>query len=88
MPPDSAQAAPERSARVRDAARVLPLVGLFLLLPPVILLFAAPAEVAGVPLIVVYVFAVWGALVAGAAVLARALGPVEHGEADEPGPAD
>lgn len=88
MTPESPPAAPERSARVRDAARVLPLVGLFVLLPPVIGLFTAPVEIAGVPLIVVYVFTVWGALVACAALLARALGRDPDGESRDPGPSD
>jgi len=60
--------------RVRDAAVLLPLAGLVLLLPPVITLFAARhAGVAGVPLIVVYVFSAWLALIAAAALLARRL---------------
>jgi hypothetical protein len=66
---------PERVSRARDAARVLPLVGLFLLLPPVIVPFAVPVDVAGVPLVVLYLFAVWLGLVLAAALLARALAP-------------
>ncbi|KAB2876021.1 MAG: hypothetical protein HS106_01900 [Ideonella sp.] len=66
---------PEREARARDAAIVLPLLGLMLLMPPVIVLFAVPIRVAGVPLIVVYLFGVWLALVLGAALLGRALQP-------------
>ncbi len=62
------------SARARDAAAVLPVLGLFLLMPPVITLFAAALDVGGVPLIVVYVFGVWAALVLCAALLARRLG--------------
>lgn len=87
MPQESPQSVSERKARVRDAARVLPFVGLFLLLPPVIALFAGQAAVAGVPLIVVYLFGVWGALVAGAALLARGLEP-DDGDADGQGPVD
>ena len=64
-----------RSARARDAAVVLPLLGLFLLMPPVIALFATGTAMAGVPLIVVYLFGVWLALVLGAALLGRALQP-------------
>ena len=61
--------------RLRDAAALLPLLGLVLLMPPVITLFAVGLDVAGVPLIVVYVFGVWLALIACAALLARRLGP-------------
>ena len=61
--------------RARDAARLLPALGVFLLMPPVITLFAVQADVGGVPLIVVYLFGVWLALIAAAALLARSLAP-------------
>lgn len=63
----------ERLQRVREAARLLPLAGLFLVLPPLITLFAVPVDVAGVPLLVLYFFAVWLGLVLAAALLGRAL---------------
>lgn len=62
---------PEPSQRAREAAGLLPFLGLFLLMPPVLGLFATPAELAGVPLIVLYVFAVWLGLVLTAALLGR-----------------
>ena len=62
------------SGRVRDAAALLPILGLVLFVPPVITLFAkSQLGVGGVPLIVVYVFATWIALIAAAAALARKL---------------
>jgi hypothetical protein len=61
------------SHRVQAAALLLPLVGLFLLLPPFVTLFGGPTRVFGVPLIVFYLFAVWGALTLAAALLARRL---------------
>ena len=73
MGPAPLQTPPERSDRARQAAAVLPILGLFLLIPPVIGLFAVPLDVAGVPLIVVYLFAVWLALALAAALLGRAL---------------
>jgi hypothetical protein len=57
----------------RDAAMVLPFIGAILLFPPVVLIFAAPSVVAGVPLILLYLFGVWGAIIAAAYVLARRL---------------
>ena len=42
------------SPRHRAAAVLLPFLGLFLLMPPVIRLVAVPIDVWGIPLIVVY----------------------------------
>lgn len=55
----------------RDAATLLPLAGTVLFLPPFILVFAAPVLVAGIPLIVIYLFSVWALIVLGAWFLAR-----------------
>ena len=77
---------PERSPRARQAAVLLPLLGLFLLMPPVVGLFATPASLAGVPLIVLYLFAVWLGLVIAAARLGRALAPPGGGEGEAGGP--
>jgi len=86
-PPLTVKAPASDSARVRDAASLLPLLGLFLLMPPVITLFAAAVSVSGVPLIVVYVFGVWAALVVCAGLLARRLGRVDaDGVGDDPPP--
>lgn len=64
-PPRSASASPAstRSARLRDAAIVLPLLGLFAWMPPVIGLFAGSGRVFGIPLIVAWLFGVWLALI-------------------------
>ena len=63
----------EEPARTRDAATVLPFLAAVLLLPPVILIFARPAAPWGVPLIVIYVFAVWAAAILAGFLLARRL---------------
>jgi hypothetical protein len=55
----------------RDAAILLPFLAAVLLLPPFILLFAVPVHVAGVPLIVIYIFGAWAAIVAAAWWVAR-----------------
>jgi hypothetical protein len=57
--------------RARDAAILLPFAASILFLPPFILLFAAPVAVAGIPLIVIYIFAVWAAIVLAAWRVAR-----------------
>jgi Sec-independent protein secretion pathway component TatC len=63
----------ERAARTRDAAAVLPFLAALLLTPPVILIFAKLAAPWGVPLIVLYVFAVWAATILAGFLLARRL---------------
>ncbi len=65
--------------RARDAAALLPVAAAFLLLPPFILVFAAPVLVAGVPLVVVYVFGVWAAIILGAWLVARHQARAEDG---------
>ncbi|MCT8970529.1 hypothetical protein [Microbaculum marinisediminis] len=49
--------------RFSDAAMVLPFAGVFLLMPPFIQIFATDSALAGIPLIVLYLFAVWFALI-------------------------
>lgn len=61
------------SRRVQAAALLLPLLGVFLLMPPFVSLFGGPTRVFGVPLVVFYLFAVWVALTVAAALLARRL---------------
>ncbi|MGI9489917.1 MAG: hypothetical protein ACR2RF_29325 [Geminicoccaceae bacterium] len=61
------------TAKARHIVLCLPLFGLALLLPPAIRVFAVPAAIMGVPLIVIYVFGIWAALIIGAAVFARHL---------------
>ena len=68
-------------ARVHDAARLLPMLGAVLLMPPVITLFVADVSIVGVPLIVVYLFCTWLALIVCAAWLSRGLAtPPSDGE--------
>ena len=52
---------------------LLPLIGLFLLMPPAVLAFGMPGTIGGVPLIVLYIFAIWAFMIVGAAWLARRL---------------
>lgn len=55
----------------RDLAVMLPIVVVLLLMPPLIRIFAAPATLGGIPLIIVYIFAVWAAAILVAIVVAR-----------------
>ena len=68
-----------RSRRMTDAARLLPVVGAFLLGLPAI--WALPAGGAySTATVGVYIFVVWAGLIAAAAVLAR------HVPKGDPGP--
>ncbi len=58
--------------RARDLALIVPVIGLFALMPPLVGLFVGGA-VAGVPLILAYLFGVWLALIFVALLLARRL---------------
>ncbi|MCP5152624.1 MAG: hypothetical protein H6983_00570 [Ectothiorhodospiraceae bacterium] len=59
--------------RIRDRALILPIVGLLLLMPPIAGAFQIDLRLAGVPFTAVYLFVVWAALIAGAAVLTPSL---------------
>ena len=78
------------SPRAQNLAVLLPLLGLFLLMPPIVTLFGGSARPWGVPLIVAYVFGAWAALRVAAVLLARTLLPAEPSEppTTEPGGAE
>lgn len=67
----------------KDAATVLAFVAAALLLPPIVLIFAAPVLVGGIPLIVIYIFGVWAVVIAAAWLVARRLARLP--DAPEPG---
>ncbi len=73
----------------RDLAVALPVVAVLLLMPPLIRIFATPATLGGIPLIVVYIFAVWAAAILLAFVVARRAhqAPAEDPQARSSGPA-
>ena len=73
--------APYRRRRLRDAARLLPVLGLFLLLLP--LLWAPDSRMALEAGDVIYFFAVWLGLVLLAAAFAAGLRGGEGAEDDE-----
>ncbi|MXU64900.1 hypothetical protein [Oceanomicrobium pacificus] len=60
-----------RQRRLQDAALLLPLVGAFFLISPVILIFRDSSGGEGVPAVVVYLFSVWLGLIVAAALLSR-----------------
>ncbi|MEX0971226.1 MAG: hypothetical protein WD046_12360 [Paracoccaceae bacterium] len=70
--PDLAQRALERRRR-QDFAGLLPILGGFLLLSPIIWVFAQAGTILGLPAVFVYVFGVWLGLILLARRLARAI---------------
>ncbi len=72
---------PLHDRELRNRALVLPLIGALLLLPPMARAFLLPEKIAGIPFTLVYLFAVWAGLIAGAALLGRPLA-----DAVEPAP--
>ncbi|HEY9568789.1 MAG TPA: hypothetical protein VIR38_11915, partial [Thalassobaculum sp.] len=59
--------------KARDAILVVTVFGALMLVPPILPFFARPVALLGVPLILVYVFGVWLALIVTARILARRL---------------
>jgi uncharacterized membrane protein YhaH (DUF805 family) len=64
---------PLRQRKIRDRALVLPLLGALLWLPPFTGVLPLGTRIAGVPVVLAYVFVVWALLILGAALLARRL---------------
>ncbi|MEY3533004.1 MAG: hypothetical protein RI979_1028 [Pseudomonadota bacterium] len=71
-----------RRRRLRDAARLLPVLGLLLMLLP-----ALGRDTSGDVRDAIYLFVLWAVLIAAAAVLAPGLSSTE-GDQDSDGPAD
>ena len=73
--------------RLETAALVLPIFGAFLIVPPLIGVFNLPVSVFGIPLIAIYLFAVWIGLIGATVVLSRRLRHNDGGDAPgEDGP--
>lgn len=74
---------PEPDSRAtRDAATILPVLAIVLLMPPVILIFSAPIVVFGIPVIIVYLFAAWAVVILCAWMIARRLTDTDISETD------
>lgn len=57
-------------SKIRDAILIVTLLGVWLFMPPMLDVFSQRASLFGIPLIVVYVFGIWLALIGLTAVLA------------------
>ena len=64
-----------RKRKLRDGAMLLPFIGAFLFLSPIITVFTGPLTIFGLPLIFVYIFSAWLGLVLVALAMARRLEP-------------
>ena len=60
-------------AKIFDRARLLPLIGLMFLVPPLANIFHLDLRILGIPFLALYLFAIWGFLIFGAARLASRL---------------
>ena len=78
---DRAQPLAER--KTRDRALILLILGVMLLLSPLASIFEVQGRVLGLPVIWLYIFAVWGLLIAGAAWLSSRLGEEPEGRERE-----
>lgn len=63
----------QSSRKVRDQSTILLLLGLALLVSPMAGIFQIDAKLVGVPVTLLYLFAVWAGLIIGAYVLAKRL---------------
>ncbi|MGD8347950.1 MAG: hypothetical protein PVI79_01885 [Gammaproteobacteria bacterium] len=74
MKPDSVERYRSPSDRKdSDRSFILTLVGALLLTPPLAGIFQLDIRVLGIPFTGLYLFVVWGALIAGTAILSRRL---------------
>lgn len=70
-------AEPENRRRREARALLLPIIAALMIMPPVVFVFDREAHWFGMPVIVVYLFALWGLVIIGTSVLSRRLGPTE-----------
>lgn len=64
---------PFSNRKARDRAFILLIVGFALLVPPVARIFQLDLRLAGIPFTALYLFVVWGLLIAGTAALSKRL---------------
>ena len=83
-PSESDRALADR--KTGDRAIILLVIGCLLLTPPLASIFQLDWRLFGIPFTGLYLFAVWGALIAGTAVLAKRLQRNADRESEDPGP--
>lgn len=63
--------------KIQDIAFILPAAGLLLLLPPILTLSANLGYLKGVPLLPIYLFTIWFALILAAFLVTRQLAKID-----------
>jgi len=58
-----------KSRKLRDAAMILPFLGIFLFLTPIPAIFKDPAPSIGIPAIFAYIYGVWLILIVASALI-------------------
>ena len=71
--------------KLETAAFVLPVFGAFLFVPPLLGVFNVPETIFGIPIVSIYLFAVWIGLIVATFVLSRFLGRGTNGEGKDDG---
>lgn len=59
--------------RLETAALVLPVFGALLVVPPLLGVFNVPVTISGIPVVAIYLFSVWIALIGATFILSRFL---------------
>lgn len=68
----------QQSRRLRDAAWFLPIVGMFLFLTPIPFIFSGDIQIFGAPLLFVFIYGAWLALILVSRYLVRRIGEETH----------
>ncbi len=72
---DSIDKKSRRSRKKREVALILPIIGSFLLLTPILKIFMQDDETSHLISTLLFIFGVWAFLIAAAYILSRALSP-------------
>lgn len=69
-----------KARKLRDAALILPFLGIFLFLTPIPAIFKDPSADSGIPAIFMYIYGVWLALIIVSALISARISANEKSE--------
>ncbi|MBU1175777.1 MAG: hypothetical protein KKH72_10290 [Alphaproteobacteria bacterium] len=75
----------EGRRRIETGALFLPIFGALLIVPPLVGVFNVPIAIFGLPVVAIYLFAVWLGLIVATAVMSRRLDRAERTVGSPPG---